>query len=94
MLGVERGGELLEVRRVDVDRDLEALPVVAHVHLERGGLLVDGHALLGEGAARFGGELVEDGAQVLDVGEAAQHRAGRLAARRGGRVAQRAQHTG
>ena len=92
VLGVERGRELLEVRRLHLDRDLEALPVVAHVHLERGGLLLDGHALRGEGPTRLGGELVEDRAQVVDVGEAAQHGAGRLAAGRRGRVAQRAQH--
>jgi hypothetical protein len=68
--------------------------VVAHVDLVGRGLVVPLHALVGQPAPGVGGQLTEDLRQVrgVEIAEAAQHRSRRFAARRGRRVAQRAQH--
>ncbi len=99
MLGVERlrdrlEAALLEVLRVDVDREAQALAVVAHVHLEAAPHLLRRHLLALE--RRRGGlrELLEDAGNLLRVGlaELADEGARGLVAQRRRRVAERAQH--
>ena len=94
VLGVERRRERCEIELLDVDRDLEALAVVADVDLVGRDLVGLGHALVGQPGAGVGSELAQDLRQVRrgQFGEPAQYGARRLAARRRRRVAQRAEH--
>ena len=81
---------------VDVDRDLEALAVVADVDLVADRLLLARQPLLGQPLPGLVGELAEHLAELaaLELGEPAQHRAGRLVAPAGGGVAEGAEHAG
>ena len=79
-----------------VDRDLEALAVVADVDLVADGLLLARQALGGQPLPGVVGQLAQDADQVgpAQVGEPAQHRPGGLVAAAGGGVAQGAQQAG
>ena len=96
VLGVEvRRPAGRDRRSATLDRDLEALPVVAHVDLERRGLVGRRDALVGQPVTGLGGQLVEDVTQLVGGlgwrSGAGQDEPTRSPQRRGC-IAQRAQH--